>query len=290
MRFVKTASQLGIMAAACLLCLPAVRAQQGSQSGQQQKPPQGQTDQTTTPGLPSGQAQAAPAEPAKPDPAEEAAYRDIYNTPDSDSDKVIQLGNAFVEKYPNGKYTSEVYGRLVSAYYNKQDIDKMYVAGDKALALNPDNVNALVLVGWVIPHFYNPDDMDADRKLDKAEGYLKHAIALFGTMQKPPQMTDDQFTKAKNMGLSQAHSGLGLVYFRRGDTDNSIKELQLAESIASTPDPTDFYVMGVEYNGQKKYAEAMDAFNKCAAQPGGLQGPCKQAADQAKKAAASAPK
>lgn len=288
MKFVKTASNFGIFAAAFIFCLPAVQAQQSGQYGQQQqqqKPQQGQVDQTTTPGLPAGQAQA---EPAKPDPAEEAAYRDIYNTPDSDPDKVIQLGDAFVQKFPSGKYTSEVYGRLVSAYYNKQDIDKMYAAGDKALALNPDNVNALVLVGWVIPHFYNPDDMDADRKLDKAEGYLKHAIALFGTMQKPPQMTDDQYAKAKNIGLSQAHSGLGLVYFRRGDTDNSIKELQLAESIATTPDPTDFYVMGVEYNGEKKYTEALDAFNKCAAQPGGLQGSCKQAADQAKKAASGA--
>lgn len=284
MKFVKTASQLGIFAVGCLLCLPAVRAQQPAQSGQQQKPQQGQTDQTTTPGLPSGQSQAAPP---KVDPAEEAAYKEIYNTNDSDPDKIIQLGESFVQKYPSGKYTSEVYGRLVSAYYNKQQIDKMYAAGDKALALNPDNVNALVLVGWVIPHFYNPDDMDADRKLDKAEGYLKHAIALFGTMQKPPQMTDDQFARAKNIGLSQAHSGLGLVYFRRGDTDTSIKELQLAESIAPTPDPTDFYVMGVEFNSEKKYAEAVEAFNKCAAQPGGLQGPCKQAADQAKKAAAT---
>jgi tetratricopeptide (TPR) repeat protein len=287
MKFVKSASQLAILAAACLLCLPAIRAQQASPSGQQQKPQQGQTDQNATPGLPSGQEQAAPA---KPDPAEEAAYKEIYDTGDSNPDKVIQLGEPFVQKYPSGKYTSEVYGRLVSAYYNKQEIDKMYAAGDKALALNPDNVNALVLVGWVIPHFYNPDDMDSDRKLDKAEGYLKHAIALFGTMQKPPQMTDDQFAKAKNMGLSQAHSGLGLVYFRRGDTDNSIKELQLAESLAVTPDPTDFYVMGVEFNSEKKYTEALDAFNKCAAQPGGLQGPCKQSADQAKKAAASAPK
>jgi tetratricopeptide (TPR) repeat protein len=276
-------SRLGLLMTAVVFCVSAIRAQQAPQA--QPSPPQAQPKENST-AVPN-QEQAAPA---RTDPGEEAAYKEIYSTNDSDPNKVIQLGEAFVQKYPSGRYTSEVYGRLVTAYLSKQELDKMYAAGDKALALNPDNVNALVVVGWVIPHYYDPNDMDADRKLDKAEGYLKHAIALFATMQKPPQMTDEQFAKAKANGLSQAHSGLGLVYFRQGDSANSIAELQQAESLTDKPDPTDSYVMGMDYNSEKKYTEAAEAFNKCAAQPGGLVGACKQAADQAKKAAAAPPK
>ena len=33
----------------------------------------------------------------------------------------------------------------------------MYADADKALALNPDDVTVLVLVGWVIPHYYDPE-------------------------------------------------------------------------------------------------------------------------------------
>ncbi|HUC42109.1 MAG TPA: hypothetical protein VL913_00040 [Candidatus Micrarchaeaceae archaeon] len=286
MNYPKGSIRLGTFLAACLFFIPALRAQQPAQpapsSGQQQQPAGQQSS-----GLPASQEQAAPA---KPDPAEEAAYKAIFNTPDSDPDKLIQLGEPFVAKYPSGKYTSEVYGRLVSAYLGKNELDKMYAAGDKALALNPDNINALVVIGWVIPHYYDPNDMDADHKLDKAEGYLKHAITLFGTMQKPAAMTDEQYAKAKNNGLAQAHSGLGLVYFRRGDSADSITELEEAEKLSTSPDPTDYYILGLDYSQQKKFQEAVAAYNKCAAQPGGLVGACKQGADEAKKAAASQPK
>lgn len=277
------AARFGLSAAAFLFCVSAVCAQQAQQS----QPPASQQTPSKEGAAAAGQQQPAPP---KIDPAEEAAYKEIYDTPDTDADKVIQLGEAFVQKYPTGKYTSEVYGRLVNAYLTKNELDKMYAAGDKAISLNPDNVNALVTVGWVIPHYYDPNDMDADRKLDKAERYLKHAIEVFGTMPKPPQMTDDQFAKAKAGGLSQAHSGLGLVYFRRNDSADSITELETAEKLASTPDPTDFYILGMDYDAEKKYTEAADAFNKCAAQPGGLVGACKQGAEQAKQSAAGQPK
>jgi len=280
------AGKLGIFLAACLFAVSAASAQQSqppslTSSGQQQEA--GKTGSTQAAGQ-------QPAAPPKIDPAEEAAYKAIYATPDGDPDKLISLGEAFVKQYPSGKYTSEVYGRLVNAYLSKQELDKMYAAGDKALALNPDNINALVVIGWVIPHYYDPNDMDADRKLDKAEGYLKHAITLFGTMQKPAQMTDEQFEKAKNGGLAQAHSGLGLVYFRRQDYEDSITELQTAEKLSLSPDPTDFYILGVDYKAEKKYPEAVDAYNKCASEPGGLVSACKQGADEAKKAESSQPK
>jgi len=279
--------KLGLLLSACLFCVTAIQAQQS----QQPAPQAGAQQEAGKPaGAQAGQAGQQPAAPPKIDPAEEAAYKAFYDTPDSNVDQLIKLGEAFVQQYPSGKYTSEVYGRLVSAYLNKQELDKMYAAGDKALALNPDNVNALVVVGWVIPHYYDPNDMDADRKLDKAEGYLKHAITLFGTMQKPAQMTEDQFEKAKNAGLSQAHSGLGLVYFRRQDTANSITELETAEKLSTTPDPTDYYILGLDYNSEKKYTDAASAFDKCAAQPGGLVNACKQGEQQAKKDAASQPK
>jgi tetratricopeptide (TPR) repeat protein len=134
----------------------------------------------------------------------------------------------------------------------------------------------------IIPHLYNHDDPDAEKKLDKAESYEKHAIDVIPTLTKPDNLSDEQFATAKASKLSEAHSGLGLVYFRQQDFPNSVKELQLATNGNESPDPTDLYALGTGLQQLNRTSEAGDAFAKCGQIPGGLQDRCKQMAAQAK--------
>jgi len=270
---------LGILLAGSLAVAPGLSAQQ------EQKPPSLKQD-TQTKQAPS----AAPqVEPPKSDPEEDAAYKAFYDVKADALDQRIKLGEQFLQRYPNSKYGSQVYAGLTQAYYGKEQYDKMYAAADKALALKPDNVDVLVLVGWVIPHNYDPNDMDADRRLDKAEGYLTHALALLPTVVKPDNMTDDQFAKAKTENTAMAHSGLGLVDFRRQDWDKSAKELDQAVKLSAKPDQVDYFVMGRDLQLLKRYAESADAYQKCAQMPGGVQDRCKQLGNDVKKLAASQP-
>jgi tetratricopeptide (TPR) repeat protein len=272
---------LAIILAAALSFVPSSRAQ----DQQQQQPAK-----PAAPGQAAPAAGAPPAEAPKIDPEEEKAFKAFADasTP-QDTDKQIALGEQFVQKYPQSKYGSVVYDRLTQNYLAKQQTEKMYAAADKALAINKDDVTVLVIVGWTIPHVYDPNDLNSERLLNKAEEYEKHALQVLDTLPKPANLTDDQFAKAKQSALSQAHAGLGLVYFRRQDFANSITELQLGEKLATTPDPTDFYVMGIELDQLKRYPEAVDAYQKCAQSPGGLADRCKQKAEQSKKQAAAAP-
>lgn len=237
-----------------------------------------------------GDKSAAPA-PAAPkvDPAEEADYKAFFELKPEDTDQRIALGDAFVQKYPTSKYDESVYTGVALAEYNKQDFGKMYSDADKALALNPDDVQVLVIVGWVIPHTYNPNDVNADAQLNKAEKFEKHALETLPTLQKPATVTDDQFAKAKVAYESQAHSGLGLVYFRKQNWEGAVTELTKATATTTPPDPTDYYVLGVSLGHLDRYSDAADAYTKCAAIPGGLQARCKQQADDAKKQAAAKP-
>jgi tetratricopeptide (TPR) repeat protein len=223
--------------------------------------------------------------PPKLDPQEEAAYKAFYDSNPQDADTRIKLGEAFVQKYPMSRYDEAVYAGLTHAYYAKQDWKNFYDSGAKALALNPDDPSVLVIVGWVIPHTLNPNDPNASSDLERAEKYEKHAIEVIGAMTKPANLTDEQFSQTKAMLLSQAHSGLGLVYFRRGESEASAKELEQATQASSTPDPTDLFVLGVDLQSLNHYAEAVDAFNRCSQIPGALQDRCKQSADAAKKQA-----
>jgi len=260
----------------------------------QQQPQQQQPQQQPTP-APSGKASPltapqAPAEAPKIDPEEEKAYKAFADaSAPQQADARIKLGEQFVAKYPKSKYAEQVYARLMQDYLDKQQLDKMYDAGDKALALNPDDVTVLVVTGWVIPHNYDPNDLNAERRLNQAETYEKHALQVLSTLTKPANLTDDQFAKAKDLALSQAHSGLGLVYFRRQDFADSVTELQAAEKIAATPDSTDFYVMGADLQSLKRFSEAADAYQKCAQIPGALADRCKQRTDEAKKQASAQP-
>lgn len=216
----------------------------------------------------------------KVNPKEEKAYKKFYDINPQDADQRIQAGQEFLKKYPTGPYTEAVYSALVEAYYMKQDWKNFYATADKALALKPDDVDVLTRVGWVIPHVYNPNDPNAKKQLDKAEQYEKEALVDIPKLTKPASMTDEQFAAAKEADLEQAHSALGLVYFRRKDYANSAKELTLATQGAH-PDPTDLYVLGLDLQTTQQYAQAADAFNRCAQIPGALQARCKQQANAA---------
>jgi len=98
-------------------------------------------------------------------------------------------------------------------------------------------------------------------------------------------MNDAQFAASKAKRSVQAHSALGLVYFRREDYDNSAKELEQSTKENPTPDQTDLFVLGVDLQNLKRYGEAADAFRGCSQIAGVLQDQCKQNADLAKRQA-----
>ena len=279
-----SAGAIALVLSGLLALAPKVSAEQGQ--GQPPAPPQGQPPATPTIPIQQQPGQTPPEAP-KVDPQEEAAYKAFYETKIADTDRLIQLGEDFLKTYPESHYRVMVYARLTQAYFSKQQMEKMFAAGDKALALNPNDVDVLALIGWVLPHNYNPNDLDADQKLNRSEQYLKHALDLLATLQKPASLTDEEFQKSKNGKLSQCHSGLGLVYFRRERYADSVTELQQATQLLVTPDPVDLFVMGIDSQQLKHFSDAAAAFDRCAQIPSSLQDRCKQSMEQSKKLAAT---
>jgi len=196
--------------------------------------------------------------------------------------KKIQLGSDFLRKYPKSALAERVDVGLMDVYIAEQDWKNSYRFADYALALQPDDVDVLATVGWTIPHVYNPNDPDADQELNKAERYAKHAIEVLAKIPKPRNMTDAQFAATKATRSYQAHSALGLVYFRRDDYDNSAKELEQSTKDNPNPDPTDLFVLGADLQNLHRYSEAAEAFRGCSQIEGALQAQCKQGADSAK--------
>jgi hypothetical protein len=108
--------------------------------------------------------------------------------------------------------------------------------------LFPDDVHMLALRGWVLPRAFTADEPDADKKLDTAEADERHALDVIGKMEKPASVSDQQFAQFKTDESAVAHSGLGLVYFRKEQYGESAKELQNAIQTEANPDPTDIFI------------------------------------------------
>ena len=202
-----------------------------------------------------------------------------------DPAKKIQLGNVFLTKYPKGSLAERVDVEMMEIYRGQQDWKNSYAFGDRALALAPDDVDVLTTIGWTIPHVYSPDDADADQELTKAETYAKHALDVLAAMPKPPGMNDVQFAAARAKRTFQAHSALGLVYFRREEYDKSAGELALATKGNPIQDQTDLFVLGTDLQNLNRFPEAAAAFDGCGQLAGPLQNQCRDSEASSKAAA-----
>jgi tetratricopeptide (TPR) repeat protein len=281
----------GTFAGLLLLGCVGATAQSGSgQSGQQSSPPPQQQidkDKANTLTLDS---------PAPPVNAEEdAAFKAFDAMAITDGKKKILAGEAFVQKYPQSRYLAAVYSNLVKLYLADNELQKMQDVGEKDVALAPNDVQTLAILGQTLPRAWNSNMPNAAQQLEKAEKFSKSAIELTPTIPKPDGMTDAQFTLAKNQTLAMAHGGLGLVYFRRGKFDDAIPEFEASAKVDPNPeaDPVTYYVLAISDEKTSHFDAAVAAFTKCAAIPGSLQPTCKNGAEEAKKLGAtqlSAPK
>jgi len=257
----------------------------------QQQPPK----QPGTPAQPpSKQPDAAAAAPAAQPPAppvnveEEAAYKVFFESKE-DSLKA-KLGEEFQEKYPTSRYRESVYAALTSAYQNLGQEEKMFAACDKTLAINADNVAALVTIAKALPRRTDAKALDAQQKFDKAEKYGKRALELLAVLPKPENVPEEAFAKARNDAVADVHSGLGLIYLHKGRIAESIAALEQATKVTATPDQVDFYLLGIALQSAKRFDEAIAAYGSCAAGASQLQETCKQNQAEAKKLAAAAAK
>ena len=222
---------------------------------------------------------------------EDAAYKAFSES--TDMKKRIELGEAFMQKYPESRYRPPIYSGLTVAYLQTGDVQKMEDIGDKEVTLNPNDGQTLAILGQTIPRAWNPSAPDAAKRLDKAEQYAKRALEVIPAMAKPEAINEAQFTQAKNQTLAMAHSGLGLIYVRRNKFTEAIADLEQSVKLDPQPDPVNYYLLGLANQKASHFDDAVAAFNKCAAIPGSMAATCKNGAEEAKKLAAtqlSAPK
>ena len=193
---------------------------------------------------------------------EQAAFQEAVNQPGADT--MIALAEKFLQDYPESQLRSLVYSALATTYREKNDYDKVVENGEKSLSLDPDNVMSLVIVAQVLPQRLGGSGLETAQKLSRAERYARHGLELVDSLSQPANLLPEEFEKTKATFKSMLHSALGFVYLQRGISAKSQEEYEIAVSLTISPDPIDYYRLGEAYSDQRKYDEAIEAFEKAA--------------------------
>src|SRR5215831_4657562 len=217
------------------------------------------------------------------EPMEEAAFYAFNHEPALAAQ--VEIGENFYRTFPKSRYHETVASALVGLYHDQQNWAKFYAMADEVIAHDPDNAPVLTLAGWQLARSYDASDPDAAAKLNKAEKYERRALELIALVQPSADMTPEQFQRTRDAQASQAHSGLGAVYFRRGKFAESAAELE--EATAQSSDAGDLYLLGIDLGKLNRQRDAAEAFGNCAKIASDIQALCRRdAAGAAKRSVA----
>jgi tetratricopeptide (TPR) repeat protein len=158
------------------------------------------------------------------------------------------------------------YGNAMVAAQNLNDIDQVISYGEKVLAIQPDDLNAMITVSAVIPGKLPADDAGKKKSLDRAQELASKGLTGVQAMEAKAAAADKAQLEQIEGNL---HATLGLVAYNRPDYQKSIQEYEAA--IQKTPkDEVSHYYLAVNFQtlaaqASRAYQAAVDAENKAKA-------------------------
>jgi len=161
------------------------------------------------------------------------------------------------------------YANAMVAAQQTNNFDKIVEYGDKVLAIEPNDLNAMVVLATTIPERLPQNDAAKKAALDKAGGLATKAldgVQKFFSQPKPANVPDAQWNQQKADLEGQLHATLGLIALNRQEYPVAVTEFQSA--LKSTPkDGVSHYRLGLVFQAQaseasKALVEAINAENK----------------------------
>lgn len=180
----------------------------------------------------------------------------------------LTLVEEFLAKYPESSLRGEAYTAASEAYRIQNNYEKSIEYGEKALALNPQNIYALIFTADSLAESALPAQPDYQDRLARAEEYGRRALdvlpqAMAGAV-RPEQIPEDQFKIQQQYVEAQPHATLGFVYLRRNELAQAEEELTRAIELNQLrPSAYDYLRLAVAQLRLREYAEAEPTLTRC---------------------------
>ena len=167
----------------------------------------------------------------------------------ADPSQQIKLLDQFAQAYPEvaQKQAGQLNYRYAVAYTQSNQIEKADDHAEKAIAAEPDNVQALNLVAY---------DYALRRRTQQAKAaeYARKALTLIPQMKKPEGLSDEAFKSQQETQEGMAHLTIGFLDLQKTGaahrTAGAIRELkQAAELLSAIPELQGeaYYFLGYSY-------------------------------------------
>ncbi len=178
-----------------------------------------------------------------------AAYANAQNWT-----KVLEVAGRFEQELPNASVQTKggIFLRALDAAQNANNFPKLVEYGDKILAIDASNLNALLALSSMLPERLPQDDAGKNAALAKALDLGTKARSQVEAMfkqPKPADFTQEVWDQQKKLLEGQVHSTLGIINLQKSDYDQTVLMYELVIGI-NAKDGLAQYRLGLGYAGQ----------------------------------------
>ena len=138
--------------------------------------------------------------------------------------KKIQRIGAFINHYPESNFQGIVYQSLMLAYQDMGDYQGLIESGEKALMIQPDNLNTLLTLADAIPNGVSGKGAGDSLRLAQAEQYARRIFDGIERIKLPRSMPRQRWQTLSRELEASAHEALGHIASKRGHRQEAVAE------------------------------------------------------------------
>lgn len=172
----------------------------------------------------------------------------------------------FTTTFPKSKVDDQIASYVMLSLSELKDTRRLISYADKALAVNPNNLPALLMLANMYVDSSEPGS------LGKAVTYAQRAVVA-------AKVNDPAVGKSQKVSAGIAHSVIGRAYAKQEKTLPSIGELRSATALLKGQDEQQYavaaYYLGWDYAKLNKLTDARAVLTDAAGIPGPMQQPLK---------------
>jgi tetratricopeptide (TPR) repeat protein len=177
---------------------------------------------------------------------------------EADAQKRVSLIQDFIKKYSDSDFLPNAYVAEMQTYVQLNQTSNAIAAAKKALAADPNNLDALSYLSFTFPYTFKPSDAGAAAELSAASKNAQHGLEALQNLQKPAGVTEEQFEKYVQPKTKRAvfNIAAGYAALMQKNYSQSIKFLEAAAQ--DQPENVLIY----SFLGQAYYNESPREVNK----------------------------
>lgn len=141
---------------------------------------------------------------------------------------IIGAAETFAQNFPNSQLLPLVLIQEMKAEIAVNSYDGALAAGHRLLLINPNNLEALILMAQVLPNFPPSDAGHKDQILAEAQKDIQSAENLLQTFHLPTGISAREFLQNKRRLATSLEEAAGFVDLKGGQYKRSIRKYEWA--------------------------------------------------------------